>query len=144
LYQTSPSEPPEGADVEIVLDPEPLEPRVTPLSVPVVVAIVPPEIAGVLIVGLVRVLLVRVAAVVRSVTILVFTKAVVAICVVLVPSAAVGAKGVPVSVGDAELDLLFTAVAMLLYSVSISEPRIFLFVSPVERLSLTAKFVLLV
>ena len=42
----------------------------------------------------------------------VFTKAVVAICVVLVPEAAVGDVGVPVNVGEANAALAFNAVIM--------------------------------
>jgi hypothetical protein len=69
------------------------------------------------------------------------TKAVVAICVVLVPGAAVGAKGVPVSVGLLESALLDTALAMALYSLSISVPLTIFAGSLVPKESLAAKLV---
>jgi hypothetical protein len=89
------------------------------------------------------VLLVSVAVAVRSVLVAddaaVVAKAVVAICVVLVPPAAVGAAGVPVNVGDAVSALVEIAVAMLLYSVSISVPLIILAGLPVSSASFAAK-----
>ena len=50
---------------------------------------------------------------------------------------------VPVKVGLAESDLVATAVAMLVNSVSISEPRTILPGSPVVSESLAVKFVVL-
>ena len=65
---------------------------------------------------------------VAVVTVLV-TKAVLAICSVLVPAVAVGVVGTPVNVGESVLALLATAVTRLLNSVSNSEPLIILAVS---------------
>ena len=69
------------------------------------------------------------------------TKAVVAICVVLVPAEAVGANGVPVKVGLLLSALDDIAEAMAVYSASISVPLITLAGLPVLRASLDAKLV---
>jgi len=68
---------------------------------------------------------------------------VVAICVLLVPDAAVGAVGVPVNVGLLVSALLAIAVAIAVYSTSISVPLIILPALPVGRASLAVKFVAL-
>jgi hypothetical protein len=75
---------------------------------------------------------------------LAITKAVVASCVVFVPTAAVGAAGVPVKVGDRLSAFVATAVAMLLNSASISVPLTIFRALPVAKLSLDAKLVLFV
>ena len=51
---------------------------------------------------------------------------------------------VPVNVGSAVLDLLLTAVAILVYSVSISVPRTILLALPEASASLAAKLVVFV
>jgi hypothetical protein len=71
----------------------------------------------------------------------VVTNAVVAICVVLVPAEAVGANGVPVSVGLLLSALDDIAEAMAVYSASISVPLITFAGLPVLRASLDAKLV---
>jgi len=90
----SPSDPPVGADAEIVLAPDALLPTVTAFTV--VPVIVPPVIATELAFCVDMVPSEPVAAVTAA-----STNAVVAICVVLVLGAAVGARGVPVKVGEA-------------------------------------------
>jgi hypothetical protein len=71
----------------------------------------------------------------------VVTKAVEAICVVLVPAEAVGANGVPVKVGLLLSALDDMAEAMAVYSVSISVPLITFAGLPVLSASLDAKLV---
>jgi hypothetical protein len=58
-------------------------------------------------------------------------------------AAAVGAEGVPVNVGDVVSALLATAVAIALYSSSISAPLIILLGLPVSKASFVKKFVAL-
>jgi hypothetical protein len=87
------------------------------------------------------VLLVSVAVAVLSATSAAVTKAVVASWVVLVPATAVGAKGVPVKVGDTVSALVLTATEIALYSVSISVPLMIFAGSPDSRASLAAKSV---
>lgn len=72
------------------------------------------------------------------------TKAVVAICVLLVPEDAVGANGVPVSVGLLLSALLAIAAAIALNSVSISAPLTILPELFAGRPSLAVKLVALV
>jgi hypothetical protein len=72
------------------------------------------------------------------------TKDVVATCVVLEPTVAVGAEGVPVKVGDAMSALELIAPEIELNSLSISVPLTILFESPVGNVSLVAKLVALV
>ena len=62
----------------------------------------------------------------------------------LVPAAAVGALGTPVSSGDTVLALLATAVTRLLNSISNSEPLIILSVSVSGKESFLKKFVVVV
>jgi hypothetical protein len=69
------------------------------------------------------------------------TKAVLAICVVLVPAEAVGANGVPVNVGLLLSALEDMAEAMAVYSASISVPLITFDGLPVLSASLDAKLV---
>jgi hypothetical protein len=69
------------------------------------------------------------------------TKAVLAICVVFVPEDAVGANGVPVSVGLLLSALDDMAEAMAVYSASISVPLMTFAGLPVLRASLDAKLV---
>jgi hypothetical protein len=71
----------------------------------------------------------------------VVTKAVDAICVVLVPAEAVGANGVPVRVGLLLSALDDTAEAIAVNSASISVPLITFDGLPVLRASLDAKLV---
>jgi len=71
----------------------------------------------------------------------VVTKAVDAICVVLVPAEAVGVNGVPVRVGLLLSALDDMAEAMAVYSASISVPLITFDGLPVLRASLDAKLV---
>jgi hypothetical protein len=104
----------------------------------VVPVIAPPEIDTLL--AFCVAIVPKLAAVTAAVA-TVCTKAVVAICVVLVLLDAVGAAGVPVNVGDAVSALVEIAVAMLLYSVSISVPLIILAGLPVRSASLDAKSV---
>jgi hypothetical protein len=70
------------------------------------------------------------------------TKAVVASCVVLVPTAAVGAVGVPVKAGDNKSALVAEEVAKLLNSVSSSAPFTILRALPLGSVSLEVKAVL--
>jgi hypothetical protein len=132
----SPSAPPVGPDVEIVRVPSALLPTTKVLIVVPVIA--PPEIDTLL--AFCVDIVPRLAAATALVT-AVCTNAVVAICVVLVVLDAVGAAGVPVNVGDAVSALVEIAVAMLLYSVSISVPLIILAGLPVSSASLDAKSV---
>jgi hypothetical protein len=70
------------------------------------------------------------------------TKAVVASCVVLVPTPAVGAVGVPVKAGDNKSALVAEEVAKLLNSVSSSAPFTILRALPLGSVSLEVKAVL--
>ena len=70
--------------------------------------------------------------------------AVVATWVVVVLADAVGAAGVPVSVGLAVFALVATAVAIAVYSSSISVPLTVLSAFPVAKASFDAKFVALI
>jgi hypothetical protein len=132
----SPSEPPDGADVDTVRVPTELLPTELPFTV-LVVKVAP------VIVGLVKVLFVRVAVAVLSAVTSVLTNAVVAICVVLEPAVAVGAAGLPVKLGDARSALELIAPAIAFNSLSISVPLTILLESPVGNVSLVAKFVAL-
>ena len=68
----------------------------------------------------------------------------VAICVLLVPAVAVGAVGVPVKVGLLVSALLAIAVAIAVYSTSISVPLMILPGLPVGSASLAVKLVALI
>jgi len=130
----SPLEPPEGADVETVRAPTELLPTELPFTV-LLVNVAP------VIVGLVKVLFVNVVVSDLSITISVLTKAVLAICVVLDPLAAVGVTGDPVNEGDAVSALELIAEAIALNSLSISVPLTILPESPEGNVSLVAKLV---
>ena len=91
----------------------------TPVPPSATVRSVMPVIVPPLMVGAVKVLLVSVEVEVRSAS----TNAVVANWIVAVPTAAVGASGTPVRVGEAKSALVEIAVSRLLNSVSNSAPR---------------------
>ena len=112
----SPSEPPVGAAAETVLVPKEFEPILVTLIlliVPPVIAafavfkvlnvptaaVVPPMVVPFIVPPVIATELAFCVDIVPSVPVAVTTNAVVAICVVLVPGAAVGAIGVPVKVG---------------------------------------------
>jgi len=130
----SPLDPPLGLAVDTVLFPDPLVPTVTLLTV--VPVRVPPVIATEsesCVDNVPRELIAFVTAVV--------TKAVVAICVLLVPAEAVGELGTPVKAGPSRSALELTAASTAISSASTSDPLISLPGSPEVNPSLVVKFV---